>query len=484
MKSLLAKILLALLASTLLALLVASGLSRAALQHDFLRFLEQQEERQLLLLAPELAAFYRRHGGWAPLVADPRSWMRLLARSRPEGIRPPENAAPESGDRPVPGAWWLRFRPGRGHERAHAEVHHHLWRRLFVLDAQQEWLAGARYDGLGGARLVPIEADGRTVGWVGFHPSAVAAAPEARRFLAYHRRSLMIALAVALVLAGGLGFWLARSLARPVGRVRETVTALTAGDFGARTGMHRRDEIGDLAGHVDRLAETLERNRSARRRWTAEIAHELRTPLAILRGELEAIRDGIRPLEGASLDSLHEEVSQLSRLVDDLQTLALADAGALEFHFEELELGALVRQVLDAFAERLAARGLKLESRLPQRLSLRADPQRLRQVLENLLENSCRYTSSGGTIRVTLSRADDRALLDIEDSAPAVPEQQRERLFDRFYRGEPSRGRSGGGSGLGLAICREIVVAHGGDIEARDSALGGLWIRIRLPLGA
>ncbi len=464
MKSLRAKILLALVASVVVALLVSSALSRLALHRGFVQFLEQQEEHQLELLQPELAALYRRSGGWEALAHDPRRWMRWLALQRPEGVRPPEGGRPED-----------RGRPPRDPAR-------HLWRRLFVLDANREWVAGARSGDPAEARMVPVEVSGATVGWVGFRPTGRVVAPEGQRFLELQRRSLAVALVLALGVAGGLGVWLARNLARPVGRVGETVAALTAGDFSARTGLERRDELGQLARHVDRLAETLEANRTARRRWTADVAHELRTPVAILRGELAAVNDGVRPLSNETLASLGEEVRHLGRLVDDLQTLALADAGALDVRYERFDAADLTRHVLESFGDRLADSGLSLDAHLPERLALHADPQRIRQLLQNLLENACRYTAAGGTVRLVLKAVGGEAEWTIEDSAPGVPGDQRARLFERFYRGEGSRGRSGGGSGLGLAICREIIAAHGGRIEADDSPLGGLRILTRLPL--
>jgi two-component system sensor histidine kinase BaeS len=357
-----------------------------------------------------------------------------------------------------------------------------LWRRMFLLDAQREWVAGARYGVRDATRLVAIEVDGATVGWVGFRTADPALAPEARRFLQYQGRALLLSLLIALVLASAVGYLLARSLSRPVARLRDTVQELTRGQFSARATFESQDEIGDLARHVNRLAETLERNETARRRWTADIAHELRTPLAVLQGELEAVRDGLRPINTATVDSLHEEVVHLTELVDDLQTLALADAGALNLRLQTVDLAGLARQVFDGFMERIAAAGLQSETSLPERLDILADPQRLRQLLHNLLENACRYTESGGKLRLTLTAGKDSALMDIEDTAPGVEAAHREQLFDRFYRLEPSRGRARGGSGLGLAICRNIVAAHGGQITAGESKLGGLLIHVSLPL--
>jgi two-component system sensor histidine kinase BaeS len=211
--------------------------------------------------------------------------------------------------------------------------------------------------------------------------------------------------------------------------------------------------------------------------------HELRTPITILQGELEAARDGVRPNNAATMDSLREEVLHLSRLVDDLQTLALADAGALNLKLEETDVAAVLRQVLDSLQERLRQAGLTLHSTSPEKLVIHADGQKLRQLLLNLLENSCRYTDSGGSINVTLVASPTGLELNIEDSSPGLNADQCAQVLERFYRAESSRGRAGGGSGLGLAICREIVQAHGGDISVAPGALGGLAIHIQLPGG-
>jgi two-component system sensor histidine kinase BaeS len=261
------------------------------------------------------------------------------------------------------------------------------------------------------------------------------------------------------------------------------VQGLTNGDYSVRNQVRGSDEIATLGRQVNRLAETLQANEGARRRWTADIAHELRTPITILQGELEAARDGIRPNNAATLDSLREEVLHLSRLVDDLQTLALADAGALNLKLAETDVVIVLQQVLDSLQERMQKAGLTLHSSLPEKLIVQADGQKLRQLMLNLLENSCRYTDSGGRIDVTLSACAPGFELSIEDSAPGLSADQCAQVLERFYRAESSRGRAGGGSGLGLAICREIVQAHGGDISVTPGTLGGLAIRIHLPDG-
>ncbi len=476
MKSLLGKILLALIGSTLLALLLVTLLSRTALQRGFVEFLEQQEEQQLHNLVPELAGLYRRRGDWDDLARDPRRWMRLLVKTRPEGVRPPDEVPPEFMRPPAQ-------QGGRmADQAAMTRDARHLWRRMFLLDENSRWVAGARFGRAEPTRLVAIEVDGKTVGWVGFRAAEAIVAPEARRFLAYQSRALLLSLLLALALASALGYLLARSLSRPVMRLRDTVQELTRGRFAARANVGSGDEIGELARHVNRLAETLEKNESVRRRWTADTAHELRTPLAVLQGELDAVKDGVRPFTTATVTSLQEEVTHLVELVEDLQTLALADAGALNIRLQSVDLAYLLRQVLEAFTERIATAGLQSETRLPEHLEIVADPQRLRQLLHNLLENSCRYTHPGGKVRVTLTGGKNSVELEVEDTAPGVAPEHWQSLFDRFYRIEPSRNRTRGGSGLGLAICRNIVEAHGGEIRAADSPLGGLSIRVSLPL--
>jgi len=471
MKSLLTKILLALIASAVLALLLNTVLSRVALQKGFVQFLEQQEERQLHNLAPELVAFYQQEGNWNKLKHNPRRWMRLLAQGRPEGFRPPDDAPDE-------------FRTGRfgppGRGRGKSEER--LWRRLFLLDQDRQWVAGAPEGSLDTARMVPVEVEGQTVGYLGFRPANEAMAPEARRFIDFQNRVLLISVLLAVGFAGALGYLLARNLSRPVTRLRDTVEVLTQGRFDARARVESRDEIGDLARHVNRLAQTLEKNEYARRRWTADVAHELRTPLAVLSAELDALKDGIRPFSDSTLASLDEEVRHLTRLVSDLQILALADAGVLNVQLQTVDLAYLTRQVLEAFTGRIEAAGLKLESELPDRLALQGDSQRLRQLLHNLLENSCRYTWRGGTLRLTLEKRGGKAGLLVEDSEPGVDVSDLEQLFDRFYRVDASRARARGGSGLGLALCRTIVEAHGGLITAGTGSFGGLAIRVDLPL--
>jgi two-component system sensor histidine kinase BaeS len=215
----------------------------------------------------------------------------------------------------------------------------------------------------------------------------------------------------------------------------------------------------------------------------ADISHELRTPLAVLRGEIEALQDGVRQATPEALASLHAEALQLGRLVDDLYQLALSDLGALSYRKEPLELGAELEAAVAAYRAEFRGKGIALavagtEAAVP----LVADPERLRQLFANLLENSLRYTDAGGRLEIALRREEGQATVTFSDSAPGVPAADLERLFERLFRVEGSRRRATGGAGLGLAICRNIAEAHGGTITAAPSPLGGVTITVALPL--
>ena len=470
MRSLLSKILLSLVISVVIALLVVVVITRTSLQHGMVKYIEQQEAGVLERLAPELAELYQTQGDWGLLRGHPRRWGQLLRLTRP----PMPNAG-EVRERMRPPA----FSPGAGGPGRHGRLN--IQRRLFLLDEQKDRVAGADISADDNYRMEPIEVDGRIIGWLGVVPASVGLPWEAQRFLHQQTRMLIFSLVIALLLVTVVGFLLARHLSRPVGDLANVVEALTRGEYAERAVIRTGDEIGALCRDVNRLAETLEKNRTARRRWMADIAHELRTPVAILKGEIEAVEDGVRPVNKQMTASLREEVEHLARLVDDLQTLALSDAGALNLQMESVDFSALTRLSGEAYRARLAARSIELHLSVGKEIMLNADPQRLKQLLHNLLENCCRYVEQGGRVSLSLDTNDQMVVLNLDDSGPGLATEQLEHLFERFYRVEGSRARSTGGSGLGLAICRNIVETHQGSIRAENSSMGGLRIHIELP---
>jgi two-component system sensor histidine kinase BaeS len=217
----------------------------------------------------------------------------------------------------------------------------------------------------------------------------------------------------------------------------------------------------------------------------ADISHDLRTPLAVLRAQLEAIQDGIRSPTIRSTNAMHLEVERLGKLVNDLHELSLTDVGAMTYRRVPIDVVTVLQSAAGSMEGRIEAASLRWVLQIAQvPLVISGDDRRLHQLFANLLENSLRYTDSGGVLQVRCAQHGANALIVVEDSAPGVPDDKMEKLFERFYRVEGSRNRATGGSGLGLAICRNIVEAHEGRITASASQLGGLRIAIELPLAS
>lgn len=458
MKHLFFKILLAQVLTVVLALGAVSLITRANLDRGLKEFVRQQESAVLETLVNAMAEVYQSREGWGFLRKNPKSWERILRNAhRME---------------PVPG------RGGRGPNRLR------LRERLFLVDESGQWLAGRTIDSLAVNQQTiqqeSIIVGGKVVGRLGLTPIGRVLPPDADRFMKSQKKVLGLSLAGALIGAFALAWFLARHLTRPVARLDATVKQLSDGHFEARANISTQDEIGRLGRNVNQLAQSLQKNRTARERWMAEIAHELRTPVSILKGEVEALRDGIRTDTNSLHASLAEEVDQLSLLIDDLQTLALADAGALNLKREQVDVNQLLHTVAASFAQRLNEADANLELDLETGLSASLDARRIKQLVNNLLANAIRYGGEGVEIRIA-SRTSQGALeIRVEDSGSGVSEQQLEQLFTPFYRAENSRSRAFGGSGLGLSICRNIAEAHGGTIQARRSHMGGLEIIVRI----
>lgn len=463
-----ARLLLSMIGAGAIALVALALTLNWRIGQGFVDFVNASDAEALPAIAEGLAAQYLADGGWEQLRRRPRLWRELVVRAR---HRDDETPSPSGSP---PGEATGTRAPGHAHWAP-------FWVRLSVFDAGRRVVIG-RFGADEMHRLHPVEVDGRTVGWVGLRELGEVRSPVAEAFLRGQRRGLFWAsLAMLLVLALSAAL-VARAWTRPIQRIAEVTRRMAGGDFAARVGSDRRDEIGGLARDIDFLAHSLQQADESRKRWMADAAHELRTPLAVLKGELEAIQDGIRPLNADALASLHAEATHLGGLIDELRELANVDIGALDYRMADVDLAATVRETLDAHGGRLAQAGLSVETELPHRpLPVRGDPRRLRQLLDNLVENSRRYTQAGGRLRVRMDEVADEVRLRIDDSAPGVPDALLPHLFDPFVRGGSARTRAEGGSGLGLAICRRIVEAHGGRITAAHGELGGLAIEVRLP---
>ena len=459
-----------------------------AFRKGFLAYLDQAALERLQPVSDRLAEAYDENGNWDFLRNDTRQFGELILPERHRAQRqskrierlrealPPEAAADVAQRHPPP-AWRENEREREGRRRV---LEGSLLSRLLLVDAQGAPVVGDPAIARGSAS-VPIMLDGERIGSL-----LLAALPRIRSAadLAFAREQLRNALIAGVAILGLallLAFALARWLLTPVRELAAGTRALAAGDYTRRMGNRRRDELGALAADFNHLAHTLEQHREARRRWGADIAHELRTPLSILRGEIQALQDGVRTATPAALNSLHAECERMGGLIEDLYQLSLADAGALEYHFEPLDMGEVLAEALETQLPSLEESGLAVATAIASVPPIRGDARRLGQLIDNLLMNTRRYTDAPGRLRIELSAVAGEVILVLEDSAPGVPSDSLELLFDRLYRVDASRNRAAGGTGLGLAICLAIVTAHGGHIAASASALGGLRIEVGLP---
>jgi signal transduction histidine kinase len=296
-----------------------------------------------------------------------------------------------------------------------------------------------------------------------------------------HRGALAVAwvigvlLVVAFIAAGRA----IRRMAVPVGDVMEAADRVAGGDYEAHVAERGPRETRRLARSFNAMTERLKANETQRRNLVADVAHELRTPLSVIQGNAEGMLDGVYPMDRAHLEPLVEEARVMSRLLDDLQTLSTAEAGALRLHREPVSPGDLIEDAVAAFGLAADARGVRLESRVAPGLPLvDVDPVRIGQVLANLLSNAVRLTPAGGTVTVAGAPAEEgRAVaFAVSDTGPGIPADVLPHVFDRFVRAADS-----GGAGLGLAIARSLVEAHGGAISAQSRLGEGTTIRFEVP---
>ena len=292
--------------------------------------------------------------------------------------------------------------------------------------------------------------------------------------------TVVIAASVVAVLASvGLAIVLARMLARPLAEIGGAARRIADGDYAARVPREGPEELASLADSFNQMAASLERQEQMRRDFIANAAHELRTPLTNLQGYLEALRDGVIVADRATYESLHEEADRLVRLSRSLDALAEGDAGSSPPATVELDLAAAVRSALDLAAPSIERAGLTLQTEVPATLPARADPDRIAQVLANLLSNAVRYTPSGGLITVRAERRPGDLLVSIANTSEGIPREDLDRVFERFYRVEKSRDRAHGGAGIGLAIVKHLVEGSGGRVGAESSeGLTRFWFSL------
>jgi signal transduction histidine kinase len=357
---------------------------------------------------------------------------------------------------------------------------------LVVADSHR-FLVGRHVDPAisAGSRLAVLSAEGR-LGTLFINPELPSGLPSG--LSPGQQRgspSLTLSLVLSGLLAGGvamaLTFFLSRRILAPVESLSRVARLVARRDFSARAKVQSRNEVGELSRTFNSMAEELSRTEEVRRNLVADVAHELRTPVTNIRGYIEGISDGVMAADAATLASMHEEVLLLTRLIEDLQELALAESGRIMLQRQPCDLGDLARRAVTAVQQSASAKQVELEVDTPPAVPLEADPARISQVLRNLLVNAVTYTPSGGKIWVRVDSYDGQARVLVKDTGPGIPAEHLPHIFERFYRVDKSRSRATGGVGLGLTIARHLVEAHRGRIEAFSEVGKGSEFTVTLP---
>jgi two-component system sensor histidine kinase BaeS len=482
-----------------------------------LNYVNQREQIQVLDIHDDLESFYAEQQSWSLFQGSNRAWQLFIDSSvgnirgrglpqiieterRPQGENGSSQNAPSrnntnrnNNDRNNDsrnsgvGNNELRFRPPPSRRRSQTN----LGRRIRLIDEGGLLVAGPR-NPAPNAQTFTLEYNGQSVGQLTVNRITLLQGQFELAFQAAQRRLTYITAIVLLMFSALMAWGVGRHFLSPINRLAKGTQELAGGKLGLQIASQRKDELGELVGLFNQLSSSLESSKSARDRWVADIAHELRTPLGIMRGEIEALQDGTRKVSEAALGSLLEEVSYLSRLVNDLYELSLSDAGGLKYQFRPCNLVEIVQSIVDSFRVTADREGLdvKFENSLVSTQLMSLDEDRIAQLVSNLLTNSVRYTDKPGKVVVSLSpdlslssaSAADTIQLTVSDSSPGVLEEHIPHLFDRLFRVEMSRNRATGGAGIGLAICKNITEAHSGTISAAASKYGGLTVVVVLPI--
>lgn len=502
-----ARLFLAVFGIVLLIGLLSQWLLNRALQQGFAQYVAQVEQARLQPLINQLTLYYQQQQAWPQLDdCQQRFWLgqQMMRADFPQFANQLRDLPPTPPDQPCrpppmemrafnPQSRPMLERPPRPpavdgafehkmDKRRERRFNALLFDRIGLYDPQGQHIAGVER----GEHEVfeqPIVVGQRRVGTLMLLLKTKPNDALSRAFFADQQRQLWIVGSAALLLSALAAALLARHFRRPIRELMQTAQALTARQFDQRTQINRTDELGQLGESINQLAQMLDAHEKAQQQWVSDTSHELRTPVAVLQAQVEAMQDGVRQATPEHLAAMQRQIGQLIHLIGDLQALSQADAGQLRCVLRPLEADVWLAGEVESYSLRMVQAGLTLDVDVQAHdVQVLADAQRLQQVMHNILENSARYTDRGGVVRVSSQVIHDRWHCVIQDSAPSVPADLLSRLGERFFRVDASRQRATGGSGLGLAVSRQLMLAQAGELHITASALGGIAVSVSLPI--
>jgi len=523
------KLILALLLTSLLILTIIFSVVQWSFDRGMLDYVNQKQLENLQLFSDNLSRYYQKKGNWQTLLASesikkpkpPRKqfprpgnfqsdkdfkiklsdrkpppmnslWLKILrlseqGESLPADIdsyvnnhlaepsyKPPRPPREKNRDPRPPKKGEHRERNGPPTEFGHDGA------KPALLDKNKALIIGHYRDDFS---LKAIKLNNQVIGYLALPPARHLTDTFDLAFAKQMQQNLLYTFLVFFILIILIALPLSRHFVLPIKRLERSMRLLNKGDFKVSLKVSGKDELASLSRNFNDLAQTLSQNEDSRNRWLANISHELRTPIAIIKSEIEAIEDGLRPFNLKSLHSLSEEVLHLQKLVADLTELTNAEIGALRYQKERINVSELIEQNINRHQHKSSEVGLSISCKVESRgLYIWADETRINHLLDNILNNSIKYTQAPGEISVNISQNSGSVMIIINDTLPGVPNESIDKLFEHLYRVDSSRNRKTGGSGLGLSLCKSIVLAHQGSITASESSNGGLRICCTLPL--
>jgi len=454
MRSISSKLILAFLSIGIISVATIFVTARWNTRAEFIRFLTDQTQNDVVT---QLSTYHQEYGSWEGV----------------ESVLHPDEDEPGMGHGPGPGPnrrdypFALTTENGK------------------VIVPNGRYQPGDQVSQQDLAKGMTITEDGQVIGVLVPIPMPFQGGPREVQFIERTNRILLYGALIGAVIALLLGIFLSRTLTRPIRELTQATHAVSEGDLSQQVPVRSNDELGELAQAFNKMSSELSRSVNARKQMTADIAHELRTPLSLILGHAEAVHDGVLPPSRENFEIIREEAERLEQLVNDLRILSLADAGELSITPQVVEPGRLLQEMAAIYQYQTQRKNVTLDVEMDSPLSnIEVDPGRMTQVLTNILDNALRHTPEGGRIALSAKEVSDQIELAIQDSGPGLDAEDLERIFDRFYRTDSSRQRDGdvpGGSGLGLAIARSIVQAHGGQLVTESETGKGLKVIIRLP---
>ena len=493
---------------TLIILLISGSIYwsvQSSIKKGFSAYLTELRVNEANRLAESIAANIQDTQQWQAFVSSPRNWHDL--------IRYQQNGASANTNFKINSAPPLHKPPHKRHRPEHKKHENHKshqetdYRRpsgpphrpppppppinitFVLLDLDKHVFFRPEAQAFSAWQqtphpLVPVVIQSNIQGYIAVKPVVSIQTEAEQTFLSDQLTRLLWIAIIATSIAILLAWPVTRFLAKPIKKLSVAANQVAQKNYQQRVDIRSNDEIGTLANAFNHMVEQLNAHELRQKNWISDISHELRTPIAIMRAEIEAIQDGVRKLDNKLLGTLHSEVMQLTHLVDDLHDITLSDRGELPIELSPLPIVSFIEQLVESRQVLLREKQLSFTLIPPENatITIDADRKRLTQVFANLVQNSVRYTQARGQIRCRVEHIAQTVILHWEDSAPGVPDDALDKLFDRLYRVDKSRSREQGGHGLGLAICKTLVDRHGGSLSASHSELGGLKITIQFPI--